>query len=248
VLLSVWDCTGGEDCHSRALAELTAAGIPVLERSAVNRLTVGLALEQSRLRGGGHVLAVNGDASAPGFGTYDDMLECRGFKNRTVEEAWIAHVTACIGAPLARAGGLFNWTKVEACAHSAAGIAAAAEHYACWGEAPGAALAFERLFAFGRNLTALPPPRGGDLWSAQGAWAENEADVALGFLQGSSLMKDAKESGINRRWAAFVSNRTAVLHHPPLVGVNNVCEGGADLRQALLGRVLELAHRPDLLT
>ena len=75
ILVSIWDCTGGDDCTSQALAEFTDVGIPVLESSEVNGLTAGSALERAKLKGGGYILAVNGDASAPGFHTYDDLLK-----------------------------------------------------------------------------------------------------------------------------------------------------------------------------
>ena len=65
-----------------------------------------------------------------------------------------------------------------------------------------------------------------------GAWAENDDDVVLGFLHNSSMLNDELRSGLNTQLAAWVQ-RGAFKYTPNMIGVNNVCDGGNELLQAL---------------
>jgi len=84
ILINMWDCKNS-GCEAKALAEFKDAGLPIISISDLPSLTVGAALELSKLATGGYVLAVDGDVGVPDWVTYNEYLECHGFFNLTYE-------------------------------------------------------------------------------------------------------------------------------------------------------------------
>lgn len=242
VLINVWDCwnTG---CDDNALAEFEDAGISVISIAELASLTVGGALNKSSLAGGGHVLAVKGDVGVSGWVTYDQYLECHGFLNRTDEIAWGDKVSTCLKKPLNEIQISIDFDRLVACIVSLEGILMKAEHYNCWRDSDTHAYAYGQLLDFIFQTTSKEPPSTGELWEIQGAWAEDVADIALGFFLNADMIKDEVESKLNKALVTAIKNETTIVHHPPMVGVNNVCDGGEELRQALLVRVRNLANK-----
>jgi len=242
VLVNMWDCWNS-GCDEQAMSELVAAGIPTILTSDASNLTVGDAMKLSKLPTSGHVLVLHGSFDTPGRETYSQWLECHGFVNLDEELAWRDEVTTCINRTIDEESlwGI-NFHRVFECILSAKGVAMKADHYNCWKDSKTHDYAYNQLLDYVMNLTSMSPPSGGELWVAQGAWAEDVADITLGFVLDSSLLKDEVNSGLNKALAIEIKNRTRILNHPPIVGINNVCDGGEELRQALLGRVRSLAE------
>eukprot|EP01050_Picozoa_sp_SAG11_P002424 SAG11_NODE_123_length_15805_cov_15.133261_5_plen_127_part_00 len=74
----------------------------------------------------------------------------------------------------------------------------------------------------------------GELYTAQCLWQETPDSIAVGELRGSSLLADEARSGLNaelRRWAGRGGQWD--VGQIGLVEVNNVCDGGNALLEAL---------------
>ncbi len=158
----------------------------------------------------------------PGFPpTYDDSLECNGFTNGTERVAWRAALAECLA--------LQSWSD---CIVVLADLASRAAHYSCYNASATSGFAFSQLAAFNANLTrvAPPPPPGALLYTAVGNWASSDESVALGFLAGSSLL-DEEWSGFNAYLLGAV--RAGAYRVVPWFSVNNVCQGGNELKDAL---------------
>jgi len=242
LLVNLWDCWN-PGCTEQAVSEFVAAGVPTISTPDASNLTVGDAMNLSKLSTGGHVLVLIGSIDVPGWETYSQWLECHGFIDLNEELKWRDEVSVCINRTLdgeTRAGVDFN--RVLDCILITKGILMKSDHYNCWKDSKTHDYAYNRLLDYVMNLTSKNPPSGGELWVAQGAWAEDVADIALGFFLESDLLKDEKNSGLNKALAIEMKNKTRILNYPPIVGINNVCDGGEELRQALLGRVRSLAE------
>jgi len=150
-------------------------------------------------------------------------------------------VTKCIGLPTGDVD--IDFQQIKECILSMKGVFMKKEHYSCWEDSKTQAFAYNQLLDFVMNLTSLDPPSGGELWEAQAAWGEGVADVVLGFFRNSDMMKDEQKSGLNQAFATELNNETRIVHHPTMLSVNNVCNGGEELRQSLLGRVQKLSEK-----
>jgi len=246
VLVNLWDCWN-PGCNRQAIKEFVDAGIPTILTPEARNLTVGHAMSLSKLSTSGHVLVLHGVIEVPGRETYSQWLECHGFVDLDEELVWRNDVTTCINRTidLETPRGI-DVHRVLDCILSFQGILMKAEHYNCWKDSKTHDYAYNQLLDYVMNLTSMNPPSGGELWVAQGAWAEDVADIALGFFLDADLLKDEVNSGLNKALAIDIKNRTRILNHPPIVGINNVCDGGEELRQALLGRVRSLAEEIEL--
>eukprot|EP01046_Picozoa_sp_COSAG06_P117883 COSAG06_NODE_64993_length_258_cov_0.641509_1_plen_86_part_11 len=68
-------------------------------------------------------------------------------------------------------------------------------------------------------------------WQAQAIWQEGADSVVIGTLRNSSLLKDEAESQLNSELAKQVrAGRWPQLN---FLEVNNVCDGGPQLLQAI---------------
>jgi len=242
ILVNLWDCWNS-GCPEKAIAEFAAAGIPTISTSDARNLTVGQSMNLAKLSTRGHVLVLNGGIDVPGWETYNQFLECHGFVDLNEELKWRAEVEICINKNISDETQMgIDFHRIWDCILGAEGILMKAEHYNCWKDTKTNDFAYNQLLDYVMNLTSMKPPSGGELWVAQGAWAEDLADIALGFLLDSNMLKDEVNSGLNKALAIEIKNKTKILNYPPIVGINNACDGGEELRQALLGRVRSLAE------
>jgi hypothetical protein len=71
----------------------------------------------------------------------------------------------------------------------------------------------------------------GQLWQMQALWQESPASVVLGAAARSTLLDDELRSGLNSKLAEAVA--AGRWSHVNLLEVNNVCDGGPALFDAL---------------
>lgn len=228
VLLNIWDCRyldevhHAPDCLSRVKSAVKKAGIPSLSCDGLLNATVGSALQLSQLADGGHILAyLNCNNPDPSFVTFDEDLACAGFTDPNETATWREEVDKCLAADQGM------WAN---CFQALDGLFNTSLHYSCYPGGLNREFAFQRLLAFNTNLSSLPPPN--YFYSLMGAWASTDESVAMGFLQNSSLIQEEKESGLNARLTGWVQDGM-FKHVPSMIGINNVCNGGLELMQAL---------------
>lgn len=88
ILLAVTDCEGA-DCYAKAQAVLTDAGVPthIVDCSALQGMTLGKALELSKLPGGGHLLPIYDCVD----GNYHPEVTCSGYTNQDKSEFYTCY-------------------------------------------------------------------------------------------------------------------------------------------------------------
>ena len=69
----------------------------------------------------------------------------------------------------------------------------------------------------------------------QAIWQESATTVIDGEAHGSSLVKDELRSGLNALLVRWLKNGS--FPHVNFLEVNNVCDGGAEIRAELLSRL-----------
>lgn len=102
---------------------------------------------------------------------------------------------------------------------------------------------WEQMTSYALATAAQGPPSNGNLWMIQTHWQSDAASVTLGTLHHSSLLIDEERSMINT-WTAEKIEQGA-FKHMNMVEVDNVCDAGPRLLQALRG---ETQHREEELT
>jgi len=186
VVLFIWDCTGGDACNDKVTAVLKQQGVPQMtSAAALKGYTLGDAIAQSKLAGGGHLLAIT-DTNALNQ-HYDPSQTCSG--NKGVEE------------------------------------------YTCYTDSSSKAYPVDRMFAYLNATAAAPPPADGTLYAMQALWEESAETVAIGELHDSSLILDEVKSNLNGLLISAVKQKT--FKHLNFVEVNNICDKGAELLEAL---------------
>ena len=245
VLLVVADCTSEDPnvqpaCNANAAAAFQSVGVPIMVGdaacAAASDWTVGAAMTASALSGGGHAIALIGCPTAH-VNTYDDRLSCTGFTNVTQGNAFEAEVSACVAK--------LSPSELYECVLVVLGVLDVPDHFACYASEPSASLAFDRLLQWNVNCTSVPPPvapgQRGLLTSIQGCWAQNTQSTILSFLHNSSLIDDEVRANFNRVLAQWLAPGTPgappTLKYVNLVGLNNVCDFGAQLLPILRARL-----------
>lgn len=111
--------------------------------------------------------------------------------------------------------------------------------YRCYDGDASADIPLGRMFAYLDGVSAGFPNStagsgSGQLWQMQALWQETPASVVLGTLARSTLLQDEARSGLNAKVADAVS--AGRWRHINLLEVNNVCDGGPALFDALRKR------------
>ena len=209
ILLSTWDCAGGDACNAATRTALAERNITLIDDcGALAKLTVDEAFARAALPGGGAALAVWGCLADH----YDESVACSGFGSKG--QARGAASTAASAAATVGGSGL---------------------EYTCYNDSSSKAFPLDRMWDYLGNVSAAGPPADGTLWSHQALWQETDASVAVGVLHGSSLLLDEERSGLNALLAQRLeSGAWAASSGLNLVEVNHVCDGGEQLRQAIL--------------
>eukprot|EP00933_Yihiella_yeosuensis_P032489 TRINITY_DN26088_c0_g1_i2.p1 TRINITY_DN26088_c0_g1~~TRINITY_DN26088_c0_g1_i2.p1 ORF type:complete len:223 (+),score=27.16 TRINITY_DN26088_c0_g1_i2:139-807(+) len=107
--------------------------------------------------------------------------------------------------------------------------------YTCYADSPTKALPVNRLFSYLDKVSKAGAPSSGRFWSMQALWQEDAESILIGTLHGSSLLADETRSQLNHQLISAVS----AGHFPSinLLEVNNVCDGGLDLLKALRAKI-----------
>merc|ERR1711865_626234 len=75
----------------------------------------------------------------------------------------------------------------------------------------------------------------GLFWMAQGHWQYSTSSIAQGTLQGSCILYDSSQAGVNAKLAQKISS--GLYPHINLLEVDDVCGGqGPELLRVLRGR------------
>lgn len=230
VLLIVADCSGSscQEALQQTLSELSIQSVGDCRQIA--QLTLGSAAALGRLPGGGHVLAVTSCVDMH----YDPSLACSGLDGPSGQgqSTLRNQVESCAARPRQCAEEL----RTEILEQDRSGRTDLG-YYSCWEGSSGRDYALNRLLNSLRAEASQPYGGGvnGHLWQLQALWQETTASVVIGTVHGSSLLKDETKSGLNEAILAEV--RSGNFKHINFLELNNVCDHGPGIFQALRQRV-----------
>ena len=228
VMVHIWDCTSDDDtvdCNAevdRALSDLPK----VDDCDVLKGVTVGEAKALALLPGGGHLLPIFVNGGLCTADNYVDSLSCWG--TRSLEgfegfEGGRSYETHGEKNPkhLDHLKSLQSLQSLQSLFT-----------YSCWSGTSHSDIPWTRMYSYldavmsaGPSGTSLP------LYQAQAIWQETVESIAVGELHLSSLLEDEVESGFNLAVAASV--REGRWRHVNQIEVNNVCDGGGELKEAL---------------
>ena len=100
----------------------------------------------------------------------------------------------------------------------------------CW--LSSSSSAWSAFWSYMDKTSAVAPSPSGQLAMLQAHWQEGAGDVATGVLTGKSLLLDESDSKQNTRILQELKNGR--FPNVNLLELNNVCDGGNELRQWLL--------------
>lgn len=106
--------------------------------------------------------------------------------------------------------------------------------YQCWKTSSTRDIPFQRLIKSLEQFASASPDSFSNLQMLQAHWQETADAIVIGEAHFSSIIKDEERSGLNRFMAQAIHNGT--FSHINLFEVDNVCDGGQDLLQALRAR------------
>lgn len=233
VVIYNWDCTGS-DCNAKMSQALAKAGIAaVSDCSIVAGLNVGTAAAKGALSGGGHVLVLQGCVDQ----NYDANLACSGFDGPGMSNDLSVDKDPCTQLPTNS-----TFDEQQACGEKlrdqlpdspAYNLSARRSpllgYYSCWEGGVNRDFAVNRLLDSLTKVAAKTP--NGHLQEIQSIWQESVPSVVIGVAHLSSLLNDEKKSGLNALMAEKI--KAGVFEHISYFEVNNVCDNGPQLLDAL---------------
>jgi len=217
VLLPISACSG-DGCMDAVNKALAAAGVRNLQScGSLKGLTYGGAKKLGALPGGGALLAITGpsgrDGTACSSGNYDPSQACTGddgFEALNDDLYKAAQVNEEVIAPRTS--------------------------FDCWNGSKTADIPVNRLLTY-LDGVASGGLSDGMFTQHQALWQESVRSVVIGTLRGSSLLMDEQKSGLNSIIThAVKSGRWKEVN---FLEVNNVCDGGLELLDALRNMQLE---------
>jgi len=207
VLLPISACSGS-GCMSAVRTALSAAGVKDLQTcDPLKGMTYGDAKRLGALSNGGALLAVTGPSHSSGvacsYGNYDSSLACTDDQGFAILNDHQLASTK-LGAPMAS--------------------------FDCWNSSKTASIPVNRMFSYLDGVS-----EGGlsedSFTQHQAIWQESTRSVVVGTLRGSSLLMDEEKSGLNAIITESVNNMRWTNIN--FLEVNNVCDGGLELFNAL---------------
>lgn len=105
--------------------------------------------------------------------------------------------------------------------------------YCCYTDCKTKDLPVKRMTDYIDKVLAAGPPADGKLYTVQALWEETASSVEVGELAFSSLLDDEKRSALNSMLATRIASGAMKSSTLGLLEVNNVCDGGEALRQAM---------------
>jgi len=220
VLLYSSHCDGKTDsdkssCADKVHAAYKTAGIAELDCSKLAGLTMGEAMQQGKFSStaGSVVALVNCGVEE----NYDPSIKCYGDWTREQGESALAPAHATIR-------GAANATRPQ-------------DIFWCYGR--GADKAFDALWGYMSSLCdgATPPHAAdGQLWMAQAHWQTDTSSISQGVVHSSCILEDESNAGVNKKLAQRIQQGS--FKHINILEVDNVCDGGQELLQALRSRAV----------
>lgn len=222
VLAWIWDCVGGDACDEAVAEVLTERNITATNTDCTvwDGMTLGEAKALAALPNGGKFLAITDGCCTD---NYDETLDCHGWTNdqgarvgTASDVAWTQCLDSSEGSP-DRCAGILGYTK-----------------YSCWDDDPTSTYPRGRLFDNLDAVAAAGPLDDGTFWQMQSIWQESVEDVVGGVFEFSSLLEDEVQSRVNSYMLEAVQDgRWASVGW---LGLNNVCDQGAAIYDALQAR------------
>lgn len=183
VLVYLSHYEGDDNCKDLSIELMKSLNIMTVSNcDDLSTLSYKKAYVQSRLRGGGHLMA---------------LFDC-------VDEEFDPKVN-CYG-----------------------------KGYSCYDSWPenSSSIPWETMENYIYNVTKRVPVSDGQLWMTQAHWQSSTVSVPLGILHNSTVLKDEERSSMNIWIAAQISEKK--LPFLNIVEVDNVCDHGLDIYNALL--------------
>lgn len=236
VVIYISHCDGGSDVDRRACADKTAeavefAGIAVLDCAKLGSMTVSDAMEQGHLGGtGGSLVVINEGCVVE---NYDPSIKCYGDiivddvgkPNSTMNASRLALLAVAPNRTSGPSGEFVSGRGDEPNGY-----------YVCYGT--GAQKAFTDLWTYmEKTCNTEEPPHADDgkLWTAQAHWQYDPSSISQGEMHHSCITADESAAGVNQQLAARI--RSGSFKHLNFVEVDNVCDSGPELLQALRAHV-----------
>ena len=194
----------GDGAHAAVLELLGTAGVAYVDDCAgLYSTTVAAAADAARLPGGGRMMAISGTCVT---GHWDSSITCAGFKSRRLQETTATNATAANGAVD------FPW------------------YYTCYADSSSKDYPLDRFWTYYESVVQEGPV-GGGLYTVQALWQEDADSVVVSGLHGATLLTEESESGLNALVTARIKAEPDYAYG--MVEVNNVCDGGPGLLDAL---------------
>jgi hypothetical protein len=257
IMMHIWDCNSDDanvDCNAKVREAMAALELPVVDNcSQLQGITVGQAKAMGKLASGGMLLPVFTNGGLCTASNYDETIACWGTRSpfAALKESQEQRrmdtsddVLACIDAHGVDLNAPYDSLTEEErlvvtkCINEHGGDAADQDKlkalftYSCWTDGSYKEVPIDQMTTYlDKVFAAGPSGTSNPLYQGQALWQESTASVVIGELHLSSLMEDEAKSGLNSIVAGHV--REGRWANVNLVEVNNVCDGGNDLKNAL---------------
>lgn len=223
VLMHIWDCgsDGSADCHALVNEALSAKKLrAVTDCNEMHNVSVGEAKKMGALPSGGSLLPIvpaRGRDVGEGCSksNYNEKIRCWGplsvAKNSDSDNRETASVSTNASATAGDVKGLFT--------------------YCCWDKSASKETPIKHMTDYMRDAWMYSNNYPQPFWQIQALWQENVGSVVFGEMHSSSLINDESKSKLNHLTASYIeSGKFKYLNY---VEVNNVCDGGNRLHDAL---------------
>jgi len=187
--------------------------------------TAGSVTKHFTLPTGGSILAIFDCWSEH----YEPAVTCSGYQD-LLPSQHMPHASPAETKPF------LSHSELQHAVQSAHNISAGGsvpDVYTCYNDSSTKEFPLERMWSYLDNVTLAGPPSDGRLYTAQGIWQESATTVIIGEAEGSTLLLDETRSGLNALLTARIKGGKWNVSRINFVEINNVCDGGPELLQAL---------------
>ena len=112
--------------------------------------------------------------------------------------------------------------------------------YTCYADSSTKDVPLSRMWNYVNRTVIEGPPSDGQLYSIQILWQEDAASIAIGEAHGSSLLNDESRSNLNNLTAERIANGIIPVDRINLIEINNVCDGGSNIINAIRKKRAEM--------
>jgi len=218
-----WSDADRASCRNMTSAAMADVGIPQLDCGKLASMTVEDAMNQGRLGASGGSVAAISDCVAE---NYDPSIKCYG----DILHDGVDQTNSTADARRLRS--LAHPNNTSALGEVPHDGNETNDRFVCYGS--GAEKAFAGLWTYMEatcNTQEPPYAEDGQLWMAQAHWQYDPTSISQGEVYHSCIIADESASGVNKKLAEKI--RQGAFKHINLLEVDNVCDGGTELLQAL---------------